>query len=289
MIKKNHRYQLHETIVDSCTIEKTKKFIKSFKFFNKVFQTIFEIPDGYYKCPGCNAEGPIRFENSKRIKGSFLDTPDGDQFVFYCCEKCVGNGFVDFVSNVVDNDKKIYWNYPFRILSIAYNLDDIEITSIIFYMMYNKNDYLGFDLNKTVKDKKVQRFIEYFIEYKKRRDARKIFIENNFDDLRNELLKITKFNHFKKGKHKCTICNSQPFNLSHNKSYDTIELTICGKCYGQGYHTKKETNPLTAGYIYELIEPDYSDKSKMIDCIINNAELNKKDLAIDLKQIKDRK
>lgn len=287
MTKKCHRNQLHETIVDSSVRKKTNKLTESFKFFNEIFQTIYEIPYGYYKCPLCNAEGPIRFENSKRVKGSFLDTPEGEHFIFYCCEKCIGNGFVDFVSNVVDNDKELYWNYPFRIASIAYKLSEIEIASIIFYIMYNKNNYLGLNLDKSVQNKKIIKFNEYFIEYKQNRDVRKNFIQKNFDNLQNKLFKVTKFSDFKKGKYKCTKCNSQPFKLIHNKSYDTIELGVCGKCYGQGYHSKKETNQMIARYIYELIEPNYSDQSKMINCIISNAELNKEGLALDLIKIKN--
>jgi hypothetical protein len=320
---------------------------------NDVFVSIFSVPEGHYKCPGCNAEGPIYFENSKRAKATFINSHDGELFLYSCCEKCEGTGYVDFVSNVMKNCDKIYWTHGYSLPTSAYDLSGQEIASTMFYLMYDKHNYLGFDIkfdssinykiknevnydklmkmiesgknkeevmkefnfktstqlkshylnalmeygkapiiNDSIKNKtnkrKILNFIEYFIEYKKDRDQRKIFIENNFDELRNSLLKITKINDLKKDQYICAQCNSQPFDIVHNTYFNEINLECCGKCYGQGVHSKRETQPIVGKYITQLEYPNYSNKKKMLNSILYNAQMERDVFVLGLGKIKYR-
>ena len=128
---------------------------------------------------------------------------------------------------------------------------------------------------KNSKNKEIKNFVEYFVDYKKERDQRKGFIQKYFNDLRISFLKHTKTKKFKKGACVCTLCNAQPFDIVHDEYFDEIILLCCGKCFGKGYHTKRETSPIYKKYTYHLLEPNYSDNKDMLNSLLYNAGIQK--------------
>ena len=294
MIKKSHRKILESDQLGPSKKEISERFVKSIKFVNEVFQYLFEAPEGHYICYRCNAKGPISYPYSKRKnEGRFSSIKIGEGFMSSYCGVCNGTGFVDFVTNARRPTTQTHLDYGFYIPTTAIDLDDKEIASTIFYNLYNGHNYKGLNLNfkkpnfDRIKNKKIKKFIEYFAEYKKARDKRKKFINKNFTDLQNNLLKSTKYSNFERNQYECSHCKSQPFDILHNENYDTIDLTMCGKCYGRGYQNKNDTLPIFDKYIFELEYPDYSSKKKMLMSILFSADRYYSSFMVRLDQIKN--
>ena len=166
-----------------------------------------------------------------------------------------------------------------------------ELASTIFYLMYEKHNYCGFNVNlkkpekNNLKYKYAKDFINYFIEYKKNRDKRKKFINKNFDDLQTKLKDITKIKESTKNEIICQACNKYPFDIMHDQDLDLLKLMICGKCYGYGYQTKRDTQPVVGNYLVDIENPDYSYKKRMLKSLLNTADLGSASLILKLGKI----
>jgi hypothetical protein len=293
MIKKAHRKQLNDE--PEIQYEKIhKKFTSALSLVNYIFKNLFRVPKGYHLCPGCKAIEPLRVANTKRIKNNYFKSNPSDFFLFCTCELCEGKGYVDFVTNAMKQTEKIYWKNGLNILIQASDFTIKEIASTMLYLAYDKNDYDNFDINfrkpnlNKLKSKKAKDFVEYFSEYKKQRDKRKRFIEKNFESIRSEIFKLIKITEIPNGKKTCELCKSQPIDIFHNEYFDTIELGICGKCYGLGYQSKKDTLPIYGKCIFPLIESNYPNKNEIIRLILSTAIVCKAQFVGKLNKIQDR-
>jgi hypothetical protein len=293
MIKKAHRKQL--TDEPELQYEKMhKKFTSSLNLVNYIFKNLFRVPKGYHLCPGCKAIEPLRVSNTKRIKNNYFKSNLYDYFGFCSCELCEGKGYVDFVTNAMKQTNKIYWNNGFSISILASELTIKEIASTMLYLVYDKNNYNNFDINfkkpnlNKLKSKKAKDFVEYFSEYKKQRDKRKRFIEKNSESIRSEIFKLTKITDIPKGKQTCDLCKGQPIDIFQNEYFDTIEMGICGKCYGFGYQSKKDTLPIYRKCIFPLIESNYPNKKEITKLILWTAIVCKSKFVDKLNKIQER-
>jgi hypothetical protein len=109
------------------------------------------------------------------------------------------------------------------------------------------------------------------VQYKKSRDRRKKFLEENFDELRKHFLKSTKVSSMPPPKIKCKICNLNPFDIDYHIHSDDIKLKICGSCYGKGYQSKNGAK-IIRDYAIVLDNLDYSDKENILTAIIETAD-----------------
>ena len=273
MIKKTHRKQLMDE--SEIQYEKIhKKFTSALNLVNYIFKSLFRVPKGYHLCPGCKAIEPLRLVNTKNIKKNYLSTKYEDVFFFCSCELCEGKGYVDFATNAMNQGEESIWQNGLTLSIHASNFTIKEIASNILYLIYDGDNYSGFDVNfkkpnlDKLKSKKAKEFVEYFSDYKKQRDKRKKFIEKNLESLRSEIFKLIKITDIPSGMITCEFCKGQPIDIYHNTDFDTIEMDICGKCYGFGYQSKKDSLPIYGKYGFPLIEYDYSYKKRMLKDIL---------------------
>ena len=86
----------------------------------------------------------------------------------------------------------------------------------------------------------------------------------------------------------CESCKGQPADIYHNADFDTIELDICGKCYGFGYQSPKDSLPIYGKYGFPLIEHDYSYKNRMLKDILASFIVCRLEFADRLNKIQTR-
>jgi hypothetical protein len=291
MIKKSHRKKLVKD--PAIQYEKIhKKFIGSVKLHNYVFKSLFRVPYGYYLCPECNAIEPLRFIHHRYIKWNYIRSPWEEDCLFLrFCNICGGKGYIDFVSNAMKNDEEFSTRVGYIIPIHAAKLPIIEIASTIFFRFYNSTEYTGFDVNfkrpklSLLKNKKTKEFVNYFSEYQKNRENRRKFITKNFYFLKSSIENKSMNSKPDKVKIPCSLCNSRPFDIQVNGYFDTIELGICGKCYGEGYQFKRDTLPVHNKYVFPIQDPSYSNKAKMLKSIIITAENSYNDLMTRLQRV----
>jgi len=273
MIKKAHRKQLMAE--SEIQFEKIhKKFINALSLVNYIHKSLFRVPKGYSLCPGCKAVEPLRLVNTKNIKKNYISNKYEELFFFCSCELCEGKGYVDFATNTMKQGEDTIWqnNLTLSIQSSKFTIK--EIASNILYRVYDQDNYSVFDVNfkkpnlNKLKSKKAKEFVEYFSDYKKKRDKRKRFIEKKLESLRSEIFKLIRITDIPSGMITCEFCKGQPADIYHNTDFDTIELDICGKCYGFGYQSKKDSLPIYGKYGFPLIEHDYSYKNRMLKDIL---------------------
>ncbi len=293
MIKKTHRKQLMDD--PEIQYEKIhKRFTSALNLVNYIFKSLFRVPKGYHLCPGCKAIEPLRLVNTKNIKSNFLSTKYEDVFFYCSCEICEGKGYVDFATNTMNQGEESIWQNGLTLSIHASNFKIKEIASNILYLIYDSDNYSGFDVNfkkpnlDKLKSKKAKEFVEYFYDYKNQRDKRKKFIEKKLESLRSEIFNLIKITDIPSGMITCEFCKGQPIDIYHNTDFDTIEMDICGKCYGFGYQSKKDSLPIYGKYGFHLIEYDYSSKKRMMKDILVSFIVCRINFAHKLNNIQDR-
>ena len=314
MIKKSHRKKLDEMNPTPNESDVYKRCTKIGDLINKLFSTYFLIPEGYYRCPKCESQPTLR--TSKRLKQNFIGSNREKMFYFTICGFCKGTGYIDFATNAMkpQTHEEIDWDgiiksgnrralsqaiqkvnkYKDKMVAVPYqSLDsnDLEIASSLFYKMYDNPKYLGFGLNfktpnlNNQKNKRLNQFILYFIGYKKIRDKRKKFLDKNFVEFQKTILKKTKISNPPSGKILCSQCNTQPINIERYDFNDTIQIKICGKCYGRGYQSKRDTKAVIGFYISDASFADYSNKKNMIEGLLTDIDFTRGSILFHLSKI----
>jgi hypothetical protein len=191
---------------------------------------------------------------------------------------CKGAGIIDFITNA----RPIQENGPGHGHWVPDSIlwqPKLDVASTIFFNHVFRNHHfeeeLSFDFRNTRKrvTKQVNEFVTHFLAYKRKRDFRKQFMDKHFADLKRRVLKITKTPEVK-GKNICSACHSQPFGIEWVQYEDTIQLEVCGKCYGDGYQTVKDARG-TGNYLFPIEHANYLDKSKMLQAILHTAEITR--------------
>jgi len=229
------------------------------------------IPDGYNLCPRCKGEPMISLnfdKNSVPLKR------DDNNYLMYICGKCNGAGYVDWVSKLrrrQENEK----NVPIFIPLTISTMPTLETASWMvykyFFADYLQEFNLNFNFNNNHSENSVKEFANYFVQYKKSRDRRKKFLEENFDELRKRFLKSTKVSSVPPQKIECKICNLNPFDIDYQIHSDDIKIKVCGSCYGKGYQSKNGAK-IIRDYAIVLDNLDYSDKENILTAIIETAD-----------------
>jgi hypothetical protein len=236
----------------------------------------------------------LRLVNEKNIKKNYLSTKYEDVFLFCSCKLCKGKGYIDFATNAINHDEEISLNNGFSLSIHASDFTIKEIASNIFYIVCDGNNFSGLDINlkkpnlNKLKSKKAKEFVEYYSDYKKQRDKRKRFIEKNLESLRSEIFKLIKITDIPGGMITCEFCKGHPVDIYRNADFDTIGMDICGKCYGFGYQSKKDSLPIYEKYGFPLIEHDYSSKKIMLKDILVSFIVCRMDFAHKLNKLQAR-
>jgi len=274
-----------------------KRCTKIVDLINKIFLNYFRVPDGYYRCPECVSQYPLRQEKRSSFI-NFLEHQGENTCCFMICNICEGTGYIDFVANATKPWKneelpvakhRIIGFIPFSIL----DSEDLEIASSVFYNTYDKHDYLGFDIdfkNPKLKEKstKVQtQFIRQYFDYKKSRDKRTKFLVNNFYEFQKTIINKTKISSFPKGKIKCEMCNAKPIDIQYLAFNATLRIKICGNCYGRGYQDKRDTKAVKNFYICYASKADYSNKKRMIKGLLTDIDLHRTNMILNLDKIEN--
>jgi hypothetical protein len=72
------------------------------------------------------------------------------------------------------------------------------------------------------------------------------------------------------------------------ETIQSIELDICGTCYGFGYQSQKDSLPIYGKYGFPLIEHDYSYKNTMLKDILASFIVCRLEFAHKLNKIQAR-
>jgi len=277
MITKRQRGQVTCPVKEPSEDQCYERFKQTITYLEKVQTALFRIPVGYYECPACQGKP---FYEIPRRKKPFIGEHKEKVFMFSICSICEGTGCIDFVTNAMPPDETLYDQYGFEVPLSACSLKKMDLAAITFYSLYEQHNYRGFNINfknparNQPKYKYVAEFVEHFIKYRKDRNKRKQFIEKNFDYLYNELQKASKVDNpelFGKDISKCSLCDAQPFSIIHDEYDDRLKIAVCGKCYGLGIESKKDSKALINKYIADLTEGNYSHKKDMHGAILLNA------------------
>ncbi len=199
---------------------------------NRVFTKLFHVPEGYCLCPDCKAVSAVHPFSEKKEKDNFVKNKNGEIFLFSYCAKCKGAGYINPDHLVMDdgraNDSAEYLVLP----STTSEFTNIEIASIIFYLVYDRHGYLGFDFalkhidsNSSVASI-TKEFLAYFNRYKMERDQRRNFIKKYFHELQTSLKRRIKTYTVNKNRYGCIHCDGEPFDIIHEWSLDTRVLSI---------------------------------------------------------------
>jgi hypothetical protein len=69
----------------------------------------------------------------------------------------------------------------------------------------------------------------------------------------------------------CRRCKSQPKDVVHNEYDDTIIIIICDNYYGEGYQKKRDSR-VTNNFRTNVDSPDYDDKEKRLEAVVETAD-----------------
>ena len=289
MIKKSYRKRIQGNFGDPNTEEVLGKMNTIITLLNRCIYYTVSIPMGYYYCPECDSKKVFNFDAKGRRR---MKTHYGMAFLIDTCKKCEGKGHVDFVSNVITPPKpqigvRRWFSVPYYLLTKP----KLEVASMIFYTLYYTDHFYDFGTKFELKakhDKKtVKDFIDHFTKYKQKRDKRKKFLDENFTELRDQILKITKASDIPATKIACKVCDGKPFDIKRNRYNDDIRLTICGNCYGHGYQSKRDSKSIS-NYILDLDYPNYpkyNSKQEVLNIILATADINRNVFTLELGQI----
>ena len=287
MPKKSYIHAISQNMLTMPMETRYHRFKKAMVLVNYVFTTLLHVPDGYCRCPDCMAARAVHPYDDKEIRENFKKHPEGDVFLFSYCAACRGAGCISHKQaiNHVKEGKYIGDYLVLPCITAEFPLD--EIASIMFYLVFNRHSYIGLDLGLTNPDfNKLQKkiasdFIAYFNRYKLDRDRRNNFIKYNFRELRSILKKRINAGS-NANRYSCIRCNGDPFDIMHESALDTIVLTICGNCRGTGVEPDKDSVTKKEKYIVSVENPDYTDKERMVDSLLNNAYVYRRLLTLSL-------
>jgi hypothetical protein len=250
-----------------------RKLVTTVRFINMTFSSLVSIPDGYQPCPRCGAKNVIAVSGET----TYGFTPTyGSSFLLWICGKCEGAGYVDWIRSAMsDPQGKIASGYFVPLYLLL--LPRPELLSTIFYSLFYQE--LSQDQKLRLNPRQgnkllanpVRDFLDYFRHYKKERDKRKQFINDNFDELRKAVLERTKVAEEGGRKILCRQCKSQPIDIEHNEYEDTISVIICGNCYGAGYQARRDAKGLN-NFRANVESPDYHNREKMLEAVLETAE-----------------
>ena len=205
------------------------------------------------------------------------------EFCFSGCEICERKGYVDYILNATKSAKEEdYWPEDYFIPLESSKLPILEISSIMFYLMCNDNDYSDLEFNferpdkNNSKIKNVSEFVEYFIDYKKNREERKEFIKKYFKELKDKLIKNTMVSKYEQNQCLYFECDCLPFDIVHKNSVNEIQLKVCSICYDVGFNSDRNSHIFEYYYYATLINPDYSDRDKMFDSLLETVHKYRK-------------
>ena len=259
-------------------------FKKAMTLINQVFTAIFHVPNGYRRCPDCNAARAVHPYNETTIKENFTSNSNGDIFLFSYCATCKGTGFIPFRQLNNDFRRSGYYSECLAIPIYVSEYTNFEITSIIFYMLYNP---IALNLDQYIVQSKyspaagLREFLAYYKDYKSARDQRRQFIRKNLHDLRKNLKRSFKNYTVNQNRYGCDRCHCDPFDIFNEWSLDTIMLKICGNCCGIGYRQGGTVSTIKEEYRFPLENADYTDKEAMLDSLLNNAYMYRRFLILE--------
>ena len=287
MPKKSYIHAISQNMLTMPMETRYHRFKKAMALVNYVFTTLLHVPDGYCRCPDCMAVRAVHPYHEKELSRNFIKHPEGDVFLFSYCATCRGVGYIS-CKQAINHVKGGKYTGEYLVLpciTAEFSID--EIGSIMFYLVFNRHSYLGLDLalkyaavNKLQK-KIASDFIAYFNHYKLDRDRRNNFIKYNLKELR-AILKKRINTGSNTNRYDCIRCNGDPFDIIHETALDTIVLTICGNCRGTGVEPEKDTATKKEKLIFPIENPDYTDKERMIDSLLNNAYVYRRLLTLSL-------
>ena len=87
------------------------------------------------------------------------------------------------------------------------------------------------------------------------------------------------------GKVKCKRCNAKPIDIEYLAFNDTVRVKVCGKCYGRGYQSKRDTEPVIGFYLCDASEADYSNKRRMIKGLLTDIDLHRASMILNIERI----
>ena len=252
-----------------------KKFVTRLKsvvnLINRCISHCICIPDGYNLCPRCKGEPMISLNFDKNLVPL---KRDDNNFLMYICGKCNGVGYVDWISNAsqhqeIEKDAPIFISFE---ISARPNFEAASwMIYTYFFADYLEKFDINFKFNNNHSNEMIDEFASYFLQYKNCRDRRKEFLEENFDELRKRFLESTRVCSVPPNKFECKICHLNPFDIDYQIHSDDIKLKVCGRCYGKGYQSKKETN-IIGDYATVLDNLEYTDKNNILTTIIETAD-----------------
>jgi len=281
MVKKSYRKIIEEELLppygespdDEDLFQKMNAIVT---LLNRCIHHTVVIPKGYYKCFKCGSKKVLIFDSEE-----WRDFDDSYEMTYFLdlCSMCKGKGYVDFVTNAMrlpnsQNEMELCITVPMDLLVKP----KLEAASALFYNLYYTDFFYNIDAKfnpkakhgkKTVKD-----FFEYFRKYKQKRDKRKIFLDETFSELRNQVLEISKVSDIPAGQIACKLCKGKPFDIEHNRYDDYIRVTMCGNCYGYGFQSKRD--PKGFYYIpYDIDNrkfPEYDNKREAFKIILETVD-----------------
>ena len=291
MVKKSYRKRIDEYWQDPKEEQVYRKMNTITTLLNRCIHHTVSLPGGHVKCPECDSKKVLLFDSQQWRIRKFRD--DGMNYLLSLCNMCKGKGYIDFVTNAMGcQDSQIGMG---TVISVPFYLlqhPKLEAASMIFYTLYYTDYLYGINahlsLNSNYNKKTVSEFIRYFSKYKKERDKRKLFIDQNFIDLRDQVIKLTKSSHIPSLKIICKVCNGNPFDIEHNHYNDDIRIKVCGNCYGQGYQSKRDTKGI-ANYIFEVdypYTPKYDSKKDMLYTILQTAAMERDCFTLQIGKMK---
>ncbi|WP_319406249.1 hypothetical protein [uncultured Desulfosarcina sp.] len=264
------------------------RFKKAMELVNRVFTVLFHVPEGYCLCPDCKAVRAVHPFSENKTQDNFVKNANGEIFLFSYCAKCKGAGYINPHHPTMDeggtNDNSEYLVLP----GCTSEFTNVEIASIIFYLVYDRHAYSGLDISLNNNDGNGSKasvtmdFISYFNRYKMERDQRKKFIKKNFNELQTSLKRRIKTYTVNKNRFACIHCDGEPFDIIHEWSLDTIVLSICGNCCGVGIRQGEKPQKIRNKHIFPIEKPDYTDKEGMLDSMLNNAYVYRRFLVLEL-------
>jgi len=288
MLKKSYINSISQNMLAMPIEVRYHRFKKAMELVNRVFTVLFHVPEGYCLCPDCKAVRAVHPFSEKKAQDNFVKNADGEIFLFSYCAKCKGAGYINPDHLTMDEGGTNYCAEYLVLPSTTSEFTNVEIASIIFYLIYDRHAYSGLDFslkdndNNGSKASITNEFLAYFNRYKMERDQRKKFIKDNFHDLQTSLKRRIKTYTVNKNRYRCIHCNGEPFDIIHEWSLDTIVLSICGNCCGVGIRQGEKPQTIRDKHIFPIEKPDYTDKERMLDSMLNNAYVYRRFLVLEI-------